>query len=1121
MSRVVAEGAPPGPTGVPGDPRAAAPSTPVPRQPAVGSARPDRARVEDVTVVLLTGPGGLPVQDLLSALARQHPRPRRVLVTGLDPHGDEFATVLSHPLRTDDRVPLILRPPLERRAGEDDHAGPATWRVLEDARTALPVHPGHWLWVLRDDSLPEPGALAALASAVRRTSRVAVIGPKLVRLDDPRLLLGVGHHLTAAGRVADPRQAALVDQGQLDLRQDVLGVPLAGSLVRSDVLDAIGGLDPAFGADGVEGLDLGWRTHLTGHRVVVAPDAVVRQGDGGLGVVHPRRTRVRQRQVALARGPALASLWRALGVAFTSLLAAVVLLLVKRPSEAADELADVRGALSPGRGWGARWRFRRRRTVRPRDLSSLFLPRAVGWRTTLDTLGEALDPRARGAVDEAAPGRGRAGETGPVNEDLVDLGADGAAPSRWSWPLATALVVASALTAWRWAGAGLLRALLPAAEGVSGGELGPAPTGSVGLWRSALDGWRGGGLGHSQPAEAWLVPASALARVVEALPGGAVGTSTAGVALGWVLLLAVPASVLTAHLALRRATHRRWVRAALALGWAGLAPLGAATAEGRVGPVVVHVLAPLLVAGYAVAATPTRSVRRTAATFATVLLTVLLAHWVPVTLVLTTLAGLLLLVLGTRAVRARGAVLALLPWVLLLPWLPGWWSEPVRVLGGAGATSSSATHPGLTPPWQLLLLGPGQPVDPGSWAALPLWCAVPVWLAALAALALPGRAGHRAGVLMTGAVLALTLALLAPRLALGELAAGYADAGRTVTAWPGTMLSLAGAALLLAAALLVDAVLAHPGGSRSVRGTVTAAVAGAGVVALLWVTLVGGLGSLGPAPEVLPAVAAEQARGPSAQRTLVLEPSGPDAAASPPAAGAAYRVTADLVGVEPEPARILRDRARDLVVGAPAAGEVPAAVTALTGQGTPQEASERLGRLGVGYVQLGAPDADPVASLVDRVPGLTRVSSPAGQVLWRVAEPPVARVAVRASDGELLERIPVTGPHGASSGSVDPVPEGARLEVAEGEGWFRHATVLADGVPTRADASGTVVLPAGTRDIEVGLRTPGLPWHLVALVLVVVTAFLALPFGRTETSREQDVQPRAGHDPAPGPEEAE
>src|SRR5690606_29901077 len=176
-------------------------------------------------------------------------------VTGLDPGGEEVSAARQHPLVAEGRVPLLARTPLS--STREEGGEPALWRVLEDARESLPVHADHWLWVLHDDSVPEPDALEALVGAVRRSSRVGVVGPKLVRLDDPRLLVGVGHHLTVGGRAADTRQAALVDQGQLDLRQDVLGVPLAGSLVRSDVLADAGGLDSAFGSDGVAGLDVG------------------------------------------------------------------------------------------------------------------------------------------------------------------------------------------------------------------------------------------------------------------------------------------------------------------------------------------------------------------------------------------------------------------------------------------------------------------------------------------------------------------------------------------------------------------------------------------------------------------------------------------------------------------------------------------------------------------------------------------------------------------------------------------------------------------------------------------------------------------------------------------------
>lgn len=1095
-----------------------------------GEPRSGRGRVDDVSVVLLTHPDGPPLDEPLDALAAQSTLPHRLLLTGLDPAGDEVAAARRHALLTERRVPLVVRAPLASTPEDDQPGMPSTWRVLEDARGALPVHEDHWLWILHDDSLPEPGALEALAAAVRRNPRAGVVGPKLVRLDDPRLLVGVGHHVTVGGRAADPSQAALVDQGQLDQRQDVLGVPLAGSLVRSDVLDAVGGVDSAFGEDGVVGLDLGWRSQLVGQRVVVATDAVVRQGDTGLGVVDPRRTRIRRRQIALARGPAWASFWRGLGIAVTSALAALLLLLVKRPEEAADEWADVRAVLSPRRGWGARSRFRARRTVRPRDLAGLFLPAGTGWRGTLDTVSEALDPRDRSDRERGmqVDGRSRAGvETGPVADEFAELGQEHARRRLWSWPLALALLASVVVTGWWWRH--LLGALDPDGPGVAGAELGAATTDAAGLWRSALDGWRGGGLGHDQPAEPWLLPLAAVTRLVEVVPGGSgFATATAGVALGWILVAAAPASVLTAYLALRRTTRRPWLRAGMSLGWAGLAPLTVAVSDGRVGPALVHVLAPLLVAGYVVSASRAAGVRRAAAVFATVLGVALAAQWVPLILLLATLGGLLLLVVGRGPARWRGLVLAFVPWLLLLPWWPAVVSGPTRLLGGAGATSASAAFPAGPPAWQVLLLQPGQPVTVAdglalSPSALALWLTVPLWLAALAALVVRGSRGRRAGVLVATAVAVLALAVLASRVSLGVLPVGHEEAGQTVTAWSGSLLSVAGAALLLAAGAGLDRLLEvttgrrpaadlaeeetrRPGPLAGLGVTVTSLAVLAGVAALAVSATAADPPGLQPATDPLPAVASEQARGPASQRTLVLVPTGGATATEPGTDQTVVSVMADLRGVEPEPARILRDRARDLVVGVPEPGEVEETVAAIVGQGSPDAVEGLLEDLGVGYLLVEAPETDGLVQQVDRLPGLTRVSSPEGQVLWRMIDNDAARVRVLGADGQLLVRPGVTGPHGATHAVAQDLPDGASLDVAEGDGWARHATVRVDDDPVAPGPGGAYPLPPGTHELDVDVRTPRLPWHVLALVLAAVVAFLALPFGKGETDHEEQVR---------------
>lgn len=1069
-----------------------------------GAVPEGRAFLDDVTVIVLPAPGGTELDDLvavLTAVQRQSLAPRRVLVAGFDQEREDADRVLRHPITTQQRLPLLLRRPL----GEDA----PRWESVEDARRGLPVAQGHWLWFLAPDSRPEPAALAALVAAARRSSRVGVVGPKLVDEDDPRLLLGLGHHLTPAGRSTDTQPFALVDQGQHDLRQDVLGVPLVGSLVDSAVLDGVGGLDRAFGEDGVDGLDLGWRSHLAGHRVVVAPDAVVRQGQGGLGVQDPRRTRRRQRQVALARGSVWTSPWRALGVLVTSLLAAVALLLVKRPAEAAGEWADLRGVLSPGRSWGARARFSRRRTVRPRDLTGLHAPAGSGWRSTRETIVDALDPRG-GRPDATGSSSGPearlgAAESGPLSEEFAALAGEG----RRSWfsgPLALAVLVAVLVVGW-W-GRDLVGALQLRGTGLVGPEIGPATTDAHGLFASALDGWRGGGLGHDRAPESWLLPAAAVTWVVALLPG--TGPDVAGPSLAWLLALAAPLSVVTAYLALRRVTSGRWVRALLALGWAGLAPLSTALADGRLGPAMVHVLAPILVAGAAVCAEPERGVRGTAACFATVLGIALAVMWVPALLLLTTLGGLLLLVLGRGSARWRGGVLALLPWAFLLPWLPAVLSDPVRLAGGAGATVAVTSLPSATPVWQTVLLHPGAPLDAGGLAAVPMWLTIPLWVAALAAVLLPGRAGRRAGALVALALLGLTGALVALRAGLGRLPVEDAQAGLVVAAWPGTALTLTGAALLLATGILLDRLLTQatsparggvgvedqsgttrwtdgPGWRRGLAAVVlvpTAALAAWGLSPAQRPD------ALAVASHPLPAVAAEQGRGPAALRTLVLEPTGPDPS-SP--------VLVDLLGVEPEPARILLDRTTALAAPVQGPSQTARAAELLVAGASPADVAAAVTDLGAGYLLLHATADHPLAGQIDRVNGLIRVSSPPEQVLWRRTEADVARVRVLDADAAPAGQVAATGPHARAEGPVDDLTGAVALDVAEGVGWERYARVLVDGQQAPALADGRVTLPEGATRVEVEMTRPSVPWHLATLALAVVVGFLALPVGRSET----------------------
>ena len=148
-------------------------------------------------------------------------------------------------------------------------------------------HPGQWLWLLHDDSAPEPTALAELISAVELSPSVAIAGPKLVRWQQPRMISQLGLTLTPADAPFSPI-ADQFDQGQHDDIDDVMAVGTAAALIRSDVLEQLGGFDPAAPALAAD-IDFSVRARLAGHRVIVAPKARVQHAELSLRGQRERR----------------------------------------------------------------------------------------------------------------------------------------------------------------------------------------------------------------------------------------------------------------------------------------------------------------------------------------------------------------------------------------------------------------------------------------------------------------------------------------------------------------------------------------------------------------------------------------------------------------------------------------------------------------------------------------------------------------------------------------------------------------------------------------------------------------------------------------------------------------
>lgn len=145
--------------------------------------------------------------------------------------------------------------------------------VVNQALSLVDGRDGFFL-VLHDDVVLPPDAVSRLVEEAFR-SNAAVVGPKLVEWDAPDVLQHVGLESDRAGRLVEVVDPGERDQEQHDAVRDVFALPTACMLVRNDVFREVSGFPPNIPFLGEE-LDLCWRIHLLGARVVVNPAAVVR-----------------------------------------------------------------------------------------------------------------------------------------------------------------------------------------------------------------------------------------------------------------------------------------------------------------------------------------------------------------------------------------------------------------------------------------------------------------------------------------------------------------------------------------------------------------------------------------------------------------------------------------------------------------------------------------------------------------------------------------------------------------------------------------------------------------------------------------------------------------------------
>jgi len=451
------------------------------------------ARAPAVVAVLVTRDPGPWFDEVLDALAGQDYDNLSVLVLVSGGAADPT-----------ERVARRLPEAFVRRLDEDRGFGAAVGEAM------TMVEGASFFLLCHDDCAPAPDAVHLMVEESFR-SNAGIVSPKMVRWDDPRVLLHVGQSADKTGAVVERVQDGEVDAGQHDAVRDVFCAPGGCTLVRGDLLRALGGYDPALVALG-EDLDLSWRAHVAGARIVVAPAATVRHHELLAAGHRPPPSTDAPSLQALQRRNELSAVLTCYSLAHLVRVLPQALALALGELLVAALAGDRRRARAVVHAW--RWNLARRRELRRRraalarmraladsDVRTLQVRGSARLATYLSRLvhqgldaahGRAAGPAGVGGPDVAATAAREQGHTAPRR-------AAGATPSGF---LSTrrARVVAGVVAA---------AVLVVGSRGLIGtpfpllGQLVPFPPWTS-LWHQFVSSWQPSGTGsHAPPSPAF------------------------------------------------------------------------------------------------------------------------------------------------------------------------------------------------------------------------------------------------------------------------------------------------------------------------------------------------------------------------------------------------------------------------------------------------------------------------------------------------------------------------------------------------------------------------------------------------------------------------------------------
>lgn len=190
----------------------------------------------------------------------------------------------------------------------------------------------NWLWLLSNRAVPQPGSLDQLFARLESAVSAAVIAPKIMDGQNPRMIREMGVSLTSRNSVFVP-VADELDQGQHDHVEDVLAASLEGALVNLARVNQAGGFATKFASFAAD-IELAIRLRLSGSRVVIADQARVNQFDE-----KRKSPRFADMQLKLMYWPLWLALLFAVTVPVLVVIKSLLLLLTKQPEFIGSELA--------------------------------------------------------------------------------------------------------------------------------------------------------------------------------------------------------------------------------------------------------------------------------------------------------------------------------------------------------------------------------------------------------------------------------------------------------------------------------------------------------------------------------------------------------------------------------------------------------------------------------------------------------------------------------------------------------------------------------------------------------------------------------------------------------------